>query len=257
MDFEWTSMVTEGNISSVMEAIIHTVVSFRREVVENLKLAPEQHTDQWEKMILFIEDTTEEHEKEMSDKMQSQVKQLNDRMEMIKYERKRHSWHAEDLKPVRSSDRLKRYKRRSCFVSTITNDTFCIDACGNVRHPFLVHCEVRYTIGEGWVVLRGKFDEPDKLYQDWTPMDNESGADEEETCEVASRSGQHELLVQFILKIERESENYHISVGKHSEISATPVGEAKPAKLEESTESPFDCTRVQRKVWWYNDCQIQ
>ncbi|KFB50574.1 hypothetical protein ZHAS_00018890 [Anopheles sinensis] len=72
-------VLADGDTPSVMEAVIHAMIDFRREMLDNLKLSLEYHKEQLEEIKNHVEHVIEEQEKRFT----LQVVKLQDNIETM------------------------------------------------------------------------------------------------------------------------------------------------------------------------------
>ncbi|KFB53304.1 slender lobes, putative [Anopheles sinensis] len=72
----WAAEVeATADMPTVMDAIIHTMIDFRKEILDNLQLSLEYHTEQLEEIKFYLENKMEEQEKRLKKEMQEAIDQ--------------------------------------------------------------------------------------------------------------------------------------------------------------------------------------
>ncbi|KFB50557.1 tenascin-like protein [Anopheles sinensis] len=175
----WT---TEGeataNMPTVMEAIIHAMIDFRREMLDNLQLSIEYHTEQLEEIKQYTKHMMEEQE----NRMKIEINEMKSTLGEIRNE----------VLP-KSCDQVK---------STSTG-AYYIHPIADIEKPFLVFCnfENKFNLGGSWIVFLRRIDGSVDFYQNWTMYKHGFGDVNGEhwlgleKLHLMTKSGGHELLV--------------------------------------------------------------
>ncbi|KFB50541.1 AGAP012000-PA-like protein [Anopheles sinensis] len=212
---------------TVMEAIIHAMIDFRKEILDNLQLSLEYHTEQLEEIKVHVENKMEEQENRMKNEINEIRKTLGEM--------------SSELLP-RSCDQVK----------SNTTETVYISPYGKVKKPFLVLCnfENNFNLGGGWTVFQRRIDGSVNFYQNWTMYKNGFGDENGEhwlgldKLHAMTRSGRHELLVLLEdfdgnstyaryddFKVGSEVEKYKLTVGNYSGTAGDSLTEGNGTKF--------------------------
>ncbi|KFB48776.1 fibrinogen C domain-containing protein 1-like protein [Anopheles sinensis] len=191
---------------TVMEAIIHAMIDFRREILDNLQLSLEYHTEQLEEIKQYTEYKMQE--------LRDEINQQRSSFEKV----------------------LSRSHPISCdnMVTGFTS-TFSIRPLG-ADQPFVVLCNFdnNFNLGGGWTVFQRRIDGSVDFFRNWTMYKHGFGDVNGEhwlgldNLHIMTKSGRHELLVLLEdfkgnstyalydeFKVGNETEKYKLTVGKY------------------------------------------
>ncbi|XP_058123373.1 ryncolin-2-like [Anopheles coustani] len=239
---------------TVMDAIVHAMIDFRKEILDNLQLSFEYHTKQLEEIKVHVEHKMQEQE----NRMKKQNEEIRKTLGEISSE-----------SVLRSCDRVK----------TNYTSAFYISPHGNIEKPFLVLCyfDNNFNMGGGWTVFQRRIDGSVDFYQNWTMYKNGFGDVNGEhwlgleKLHIMTRSGRYELLVlledfdenstyalydQF--KIGSEEEKYELTVGGYSAAVGDSLKYHNGRKFstfdQDNNEYSKNCAKEFRGAWWFTYC---
>ncbi|KFB48756.1 hypothetical protein ZHAS_00016762 [Anopheles sinensis] len=233
---------------TVMEAIVHVMIDFRREILDNLQLSLEYHTEQLEEIKVYVDQKMEDQEK--------RIKEVKKTLDEI----------SNELVP-RSCDRVK---------SNATG-SFYINPYGNLDLQFLVLCnfDINLTLGGGWTVFQRRIDGSVDFYRNWTMYKHGFGNINGEhwlgleKLHIMTRSGRHELLVLledldgdsvFALydefKIDSEKEKFKLTVGKYSGTAGDSLENSNGMKFstfdqDNDIDDGENLAKELKGAWWF------
>ncbi|XP_058123368.1 ficolin-2-like [Anopheles ziemanni] len=249
---------------TVMEAIINALINFRREMLDNLQISLEFHTEQLEEIKYHLEHVIEEQEKRITNRVQEEFgTQFN--------------------KIANTLDQLNmRLVPTSCDeMVPSSSGSFYIRPYGGSERPFMVFCdfENHFNLSRGWTVFQRRVDGSMDFYQNWTMYKHGFGDVNGEhwlgleTLHLMTKSGRHELLVLLEdfegnssyafydeFEIASEEEKYMITVGKYSGNtydSLTYHNGMKFSTLDQDNDlsvSNSGCANSFQGAWWFKSC---
>ncbi|KFB48745.1 AGAP010774-PA-like protein [Anopheles sinensis] len=234
-----------------MEAIVHVMIDFRKEILDNLQLSLEYHTEQLEEIKVHVGCKMNE----LENRMKKENQEIRQTLGNI----------SNELVP-RSCDRVK---------SNATGG-FYINPYGNLDQQFMVLCnfDSNFNLGGGWTVFQRRIDGSVDFYRNWTMYKHGFGNINGEhwlgleKLHVMTRSGRHELLVLLEdfegnstyafydkFKIGSEEEKYNLTVGKYSGTAGDSLDYHNGMKFstfdKENADGDSYNAEVYKGAWWF------
>ncbi|KFB48744.1 AGAP012000-PA-like protein [Anopheles sinensis] len=218
---------------TVMEAIVHAMIDFRREILDNLQLSLEFHTEQMEEIKHYTEHMMNEQEKRIKSEFREEITRRFDQQQISSLHQNQESktqttaqfnelresiiMLREDTNTLcnETSQKITNIERalgeisnelvpRSCDrVKSNATGGFYINPYGHLDQQFMVLCnfDSNFNLGGGWTVFQRRIDGSVNFYRNWTMYKNGFGNINGEhwlgleKLHVMTRSGRHELLV--------------------------------------------------------------
>ncbi|KFB50543.1 hypothetical protein ZHAS_00018944 [Anopheles sinensis] len=264
---EWTPAVqAQTDMPTVMAAFVNVMIDFRRQILDNLQLSLEYHTEQLEEVKIYTEHKLNEQEKRITAKMEK----LNQNLQTIKMGKQ----------PLDLQSDSRAYPTSCDNIGFISNDAFPIRPL-DIEEPFYVLCHVEnvFNLGGRWTVFQRRIDGSVNFFRDWQTYKNGFGdvSGEHwlglEKLHLMTRSGRHELLVLLEdydgnstyalydeFKIGSEANKYKLTVGKHSGTAYDSLSEHNGMKFttidqDNDVHATNNCAKLNQGGWWYTGCK--
>ncbi|XP_058123372.1 angiopoietin-related protein 2-like [Anopheles ziemanni] len=239
-----------------MEAIVRAMIDFRKEILDNLQMSLEYHTEQLDEIYVHMGRKMEDQESRMKNEINEMKKTLGEM--------------SSELLP-RSCDQVK----------SNTTETVYVSPYGNIKKPFLVLCNFdnNFNLGGGWTVFQRRMDGSVDFYQNWTMYKNGFGNNNGELwlglekLHIMTRSEQHELLVLLEdfdgnstyalyenFKVGSEAEKYKLSVGQYSGTAGDALTLSNGMKFSTLDQvyglniAEDSCAVKYKGAWWFKSC---
>ncbi|XP_058123387.1 ficolin-1-like [Anopheles coustani] len=236
---------------TVMEAIFHTMIDFRKEILDNFQLSLEYHTEQLEEIKVHMEYKMEAQE----NRMKNEINEIRKTLREI----------SSVLVPS-SCDRMK----------SKSSGMFYISPYGNIAQKLLVFCNFdnNFNLGGGWTVFQRRIDGSVDFFRNWTMYKHGFGDIRREhwlgleKLHVMTRSGRHELLVLLEdfegsstyalyddFKIASEVEKYKLTLGKYSGTAGDSLTRHNGMKFStfdgDNDKSDGNLAEALSGAWWF------
>ncbi|XP_058123388.1 ficolin-1-like [Anopheles ziemanni] len=278
---------------TVMGAIVRAMIDFRKEILDNLQLSLEYHTEQLEEIKVHVEHKMAAQEKRMKIESESKFKQLLKEINIsLDQQKSSLSFQMQDLqnqsaanikmllevkyeseskfKDLRDSNKMFREEMKPLFDKNnaqIQEIRKTLNAVNSMSH-----------FGGGWTMFQRRIDRSVDFHRNWTMYKHGFGNINGEhwlgleKLHIMTSSGRHELLVLLEdfegnsayalydeFKIASEEEKYKLTVGKYSGTAGDSLTYHNGMKF-----STFDkdndgygsthCAEAYEGGWWYRKC---
>ncbi|KFB50578.1 AGAP012000-PA-like protein [Anopheles sinensis] len=275
-------VLADGNTPSVMEAVIHAMFDFRREMLDNLKLSLEYHTEQLEEIKYHVENVIKEQEHRITNR----VRELQDNVhrmqsQIVKLDSDETSLQLEKIANALDQPNMRLVPTSCDEIKSASSGTFSIRPYGSTEKPFMVLCnfENKFNLGGGWTVFQRRLDGSVDFYRNWESYKNGFGDVNGEhwlgleKLHRMTKSGGHELLVLLEdfeekeayafyddFKVGNEAEKYKLTVGKYSGTAGDKLTYHNQMKFSardqdnDLSDSKAGCANSFKGAWWFENC---
>ncbi|XP_058178527.1 fibrinogen-like protein 1 [Anopheles ziemanni] len=243
-----------ADMPTVMEAIINAMIDFRKEILDNLQLSLEYHTEQLEEIKIYVEHKMEEQEKRIKESLEYHTEQLEEIKAYVEHKMEEQEKRMKNENELNFKEMLLKFQQLDKTLDTVN---------------------LRTLYGGSWTVFQRRIDGSVDFFRNWTMYKHGFGDVNGEhwlgleQLHIMTSSGRHELLVlvedfegnsAYALydefKIASEEEKYKLTVGKYSGTVGDSLDYHNGSKFstfdqDNDADDDNNCAKDFQGAWWF------
>ncbi|KFB47615.1 AGAP004917-PA-like protein [Anopheles sinensis] len=281
----WAAEVeATADMPTVVEAIIHAMINFRKEILDNLQLSLEYHTEQLEEIKSHVDhEIAKLNTQCVANYEMLHARNIASESKLKKLQKATKRFLNESSSQIYKIDQTLVEIRRqmvpkSCdWVEYNSTGIFKINPFKNVAKAFLVLCYIDNTfdLGGDWTVFQRRFNGSLDFDRSWEMYKHGFGDVTGEywlgleKLYVMTKSGRHELLVLLEdfegnlaytlydeFKVGSEKKKYMLTLGRHSGTAGDSMKLSRGVKFSTLDQYNFGWGGVEKvatsneRSWW-------